>query len=946
MINIGCQPAGIPLGGEIQVSIRNTKPSISKVIVQNDQLIISGKNLDSVTIAKITGSTNHTFEIESKSDNKLVLNAKSALSLLVGGTFDLLIGNAKADATFPISFELQNGQVTAAKLHSMGASSGQFLRFNGTNWAPASISSSQVFAGAYDAANDSPDIVAAGGSSGTYYVVSVAGTQDLGSGLVSFNVGDWVIYNGAVWEKLAVGSNTVSSFNGRTGLVVPTTGDYTWSMLTKAAGKLTGSKVSDIADVDVAGIQDGDILQWNAGGSKWEVNSVPTPTITAGSITNTQLANSAVDSNKIVDGTIVNADISATAAIDQSKINGLTTALNGKEASLPTGGTTAHYLRGDKTWVNFATTVLGTQLAGYTAGTAIPLTSADTIPQAIGKLDAYISAVTAAQGNYVLRSGASAMTGDLQMGGNQITGLGAPGADTDAATKKYVDDAVAGVSVGGGSQWTTNGTAIHYNTGRVGVGTATPSTLLEVSTGATPPAADVNVISMAIQSNVDDISGSGATFDNGLKQYQIGVADDEVPGIGGVRPDGIGTAMSFKMTPLTDGTDPFTSYVFRGPATASDLWIHNGRIFNSGISIGYDRLSNPIPTNGAIINGNVGIGVAAPGQKLSVAGTVGLKSTTANYVTLSAPAGLASTYALTFPADDGTANQVLTTDGSGTLTWTTPATGGAPTGSAGGDLTGTYPNPTIAAGLAASKIAGGTVDDTEFGYLNGVTSNIQTQLTAATLPSGGTTGNYLRGDKTWQSLSTDVMASVMLTFSAVTGSSVISGDSVLGALQKLQGQIDTHTTTLSSHGTSITANTTWTKTGTTDVKYVGGNVGIARDPASNTKLDVEGQIRSGSSSITTNAINFAAGNTVTTTHDCGTAMTLANIRDGGSYTVVVTGASTTQCSFSTTTTGDDANTVTYRFQPANGVRTASSHTIYSMLRVGTIIYVSWISGFL
>lgn len=43
------------------------------------------------------------------------------------------------------------------------------------------------------------------------------------------------------------------------------------------------------------------------------------------------------------------------------------------------------------------------------------------------------------------------------------------------------------------------------------------------------------------------------------------------------------------------------------------------------------------------------------------------------YVAMRAPATLASSYTLTWPGDDGTANQVLTTDGAGVLSWSTPA---------------------------------------------------------------------------------------------------------------------------------------------------------------------------------------------------------------------------------------------------------------------------------
>jgi len=42
-------------------------------------------------------------------------------------------------------------------------------------------------------------------------------------------------------------------------------------------------------------------------------------------------------------------------------------------------------------------------------------------------------------------------------------------------------------------------------------------------------------------------------------------------------------------------------------------------------------------------------------------------------VTIKTPAALAASYTLTLPVDDGTSTQVLTTDGSGVLSWTTPA---------------------------------------------------------------------------------------------------------------------------------------------------------------------------------------------------------------------------------------------------------------------------------
>ncbi len=50
--------------------------------------------------------------------------------------------------------------------------------------------------------------------------------------------------------------------------------------------------------------------------------------------------------------------------------------------------------------------------------------------------------------------------------------------------------------------------------------------------------------------------------------------------------------------------------------------------------------------------------------------SVELQSTNSNSITIDAPAALAASYSLIFPPNDGSANQVMTTDGSGVTTWT------------------------------------------------------------------------------------------------------------------------------------------------------------------------------------------------------------------------------------------------------------------------------------
>jgi hypothetical protein len=79
--------------------------------------------------------------------------------------------------------------------------------------------------------------------------------------------------------------------------------------------------------------------------------------------------------------------------------------------------------------------------------------------------------------------------------------------------------------------------------------------------------------------------------------------------------------------------------------------------------------SNNLPLAGGTLTGNVILDnqVDARFREATANGT--------NYVGFQAPATIAADVLWTLPATDGTSNQVLKTDGSGTLSWSTPTTG-------------------------------------------------------------------------------------------------------------------------------------------------------------------------------------------------------------------------------------------------------------------------------
>lgn len=69
------------------------------------------------------------------------------------------------------------------------------------------------YKGAWNADTNTPALASGTGTYGDEYIVSVAGTQDLGEGSIAYAVGDRVIYNGSIWQRISSGS--VRTVNGK-----------------------------------------------------------------------------------------------------------------------------------------------------------------------------------------------------------------------------------------------------------------------------------------------------------------------------------------------------------------------------------------------------------------------------------------------------------------------------------------------------------------------------------------------------------------------------------------------------------------------------------------------------------------------------------------------------------------------------------------------------------
>jgi fibronectin-binding autotransporter adhesin len=88
--------------------------------------------------------------------------------------------------------------------------------------------------GTWNASTNTPALADNSGIAGDMYAVSAAGTQNLGSGNISYTAGDFVIHNGTIWQKAPSGASVTSIFS-RTGAVTAQSGDYNASQITSTA---------------------------------------------------------------------------------------------------------------------------------------------------------------------------------------------------------------------------------------------------------------------------------------------------------------------------------------------------------------------------------------------------------------------------------------------------------------------------------------------------------------------------------------------------------------------------------------------------------------------------------------------------------------------------------------------------------------------------------------
>jgi len=165
-----------------------------------------------------------------------------------------------------------------------------------------------IYLGTWNASTNTPTITSSVGSKGQYYIVSIAGSTNI-DGITDWQVGDWVIFSGAVWQKID-NSDVVSSVNGQTGAVVLTTTDIaegTNLYYTDARARTSVSAGTGISYDNLTGVV---------------TNAAPDQTVSLTGAGTTSISgaypNFTITSNDSTLGTVTSVDLTASTGISVS----------------------------------------------------------------------------------------------------------------------------------------------------------------------------------------------------------------------------------------------------------------------------------------------------------------------------------------------------------------------------------------------------------------------------------------------------------------------------------------------------------------------------------------------------------------------------------------------------------------------------------------------------
>ncbi|MGZ3806012.1 MAG: beta strand repeat-containing protein, partial [Pseudobdellovibrionaceae bacterium] len=490
------------------------------------------------------------------------------------------------------------------------------------------------------------------------------------------------------------------------------------------------------------------------------------------------------------------------------------------------------------------------------------------------------------------------------------------------------------------------------NTGNVGIGTTSPGSKLTVVTSATG----------------DGVSVIGNTAGDGAPQFSLAATGTTASG-------SLGLALASPNWSAISVPNDLVLRTIDAPSGGNLILANQnasgGIFFTTGSSWTNDTAKMTI-LNG----GNVGVGTTNPGQKLSVAGTV--ESTSGGF---KFPDGTTQTTAATGGSSQWTSSgsNIYYNTGSIGIGTSTPNTlihsyftgsgynnifksentttdtnsGNGFVAQNGSSYISMYNqtyrttdytpfNQAVVVRSAGAKLSIGSSDTQPVLFSTNASERMRID-SAGNVGIGTTSPGSTLDMKGTLRLSGSTSGYVGFAPAAAAGSATYT----LPTTQGTAGQV------LSTDGVAGTPTLSWvTPSGTSqwittgsDIYYNTGKVGVGTT-APRASLDVQGGAIIGAPTggdVGAGPVDFSTGNLKYTTNSCG-SFALRNMKDGGAYTFVVKGATAATCTF--TAYSDNGSTaLTMHLAPDNGNTTASKHTVFTFIVLGTDVYMSWIPGY-
>ena len=368
---------------------------------------------------------------------------------------------------------------------------GKILRTDGTNffWDTETVPSGSVlFKGDWDASTNTPSVSNATGTLGWQYIVSVAGTQNLGAGSVAYAVGDQIIHNGSVYIRIPAPTAQIQTNWTETNSALPA---FIQNKPTLSTVAITGS--------------------WN--------DLLNKPTIPAAQINSDW--NSVSGLSQILNKPTIPTqytDALARAAITLS-------------SNAPTGTTsTLTYVSGAFTFTSAAALVSGTTIKTVNSNSLLGSgnVSVGTVTSVGGT--GTVSGISL--GGTVTGSGSLSLSGTLS--GITNTNLSGTAGITNA---NLANSTISGVALGGTLFSLTAGTNVTFSTGSTYNGSQAITVNVATGAGYTLPAATTTTLGGVV---IPAVATSGISNSSGT----IGLAVATTTQLGGVKVDGTTIAVN------------------------------------------------------------------------------------------------------------------------------------------------------------------------------------------------------------------------------------------------------------------------------------------------------------------------------------------------------------------------------------------------------------------